>query len=108
MDVERIRGWAWSVANELIKSERGDTRTLDRFMMDLRGASLPHEFSNAIVNNMTIFERSGVEVSEIPFDLQHFRNVSEFKDVKAIVIATLYNAKIQSERKNQKEGGEEK
>ncbi|RLG20784.1 hypothetical protein DRN74_04600 [Candidatus Micrarchaeota archaeon] len=106
MDVERIRGWAWSVANRLIEADGGETRTLDRFIMDLRGANLPHEFTNAIANNMTIFDRSGVEVGEIPFDLQYFENVTEFKQAKAIVIATLYNAKIQSERRSQKEGGE--
>lgn len=108
MDVEKIRGWAWSVANKLIEAERGDTRTLDKFMMDLRSANLPHEFTNAIANNMTIFERSGIEVGEIPFDLQYFENVTEFKQAKAIVIATLYNAKIRSGSKTQGEGGEEK
>ena len=107
MDVEKIRGWAWSVANKLIEAERGDTRTLDKFMMDLRSANLPHEFTNAIANNMTIFERSGIEVGEIPFDLQYFENVTEFKQTKAIVIATLYNAKIQSGSKTQG-GGEGK
>lgn len=107
MDVERIRGWAWNVANKLVEADRGETRTLDRFMMDLRGANLPHEFTNAIANNMTVFEKSGIDVGEIPFDLQYFRNVSEFKQAKAIVIATLYNAKIQSGRKAQNEGGEE-
>ena len=108
VDVERIRGWAWSVASKLIEAERGETRTLDRFMMDLRGANLPHEFANAIANNMTVFEKSGIEVGEIPFDLQYFENVTEFKKAKAVVIATLYNAKIQSERKTQKDGGGEK
>jgi len=107
VDVERIRGWAWNVANKLVEADRGETRTLDRFMMDLRGANLPHEFTNAIANNMTVFEKSGIDVGEIPFDLQYFRNVSEFKQAKAIVIATLYNAKIQSGRKAQNEGGEE-
>ena len=106
MDVERIRGWAWNVANKLIEADRGETRTLDRFMMDLRGANLPHEFTNAIANNMTVFEKSGIEIGEIPFDLQYFRNVSEFKQAKAVVIATLYNAKVQSGRRTQKEGGE--
>ena len=108
MDVERIRSWAWNVANKLIDSDRGDTRTLDRFMMDLRSANLPHEFANAIANNMTVFEKSGIEVGEIPFDLQYFENVTEFKQAKAVVIATFYNAKIQSGRKTQEEGGEEK
>ena len=108
MDVERIRGWAWSVANKLIEAEGGETRTLDRFMMDLRSANLPHEFTNAIANNITIFERNGIEVGEIPFDLQYFENVTEFKQAKALVIATLYNAKIRSGRKIQGEGGEEK
>jgi len=107
MDVERIRGWAWSVANKLIEAEKGETRTLDRFMMDLRGANLPHEFTNAIANNITVFERSGIEVGEIPFELQYFRNVTEFKEVKAIVIATFHNAKIKSKGRTQKEGGEE-
>ena len=105
MDVERIRGWAWNVANKLMEADRGETRMLDRFMMDLRGANLPHEFTNAIANNMTVFERSGIEVGEIPFDLQYFENVTEFKEVKAIVIATLYNAKIQSGKKAQKRRG---
>ena len=107
MDVERIRGWAWNVANKLIEAGRGETRMLDRFTMDLRSANLPHEFANAIATNMTIFERSGIEVGEVPFDLQYFENVTEFKQAKAIIIATLYNAKIRSERKVQ-EGGEEK
>jgi len=107
MDVEKIRRWAWSVANELIEAEKGDTRTLDRFMMDLRGTNLPHEFANAIVNNITVFERSGIKVGEIPFALQYFENITEFKQAKAIVISTLYNAKVQSERKAQKEGGGE-
>ncbi|MEM2146178.1 MAG: hypothetical protein QW279_12505 [Candidatus Jordarchaeaceae archaeon] len=108
MDVERIRGWAWGVAKKMIEAESGDTRTLVRFMMDLRGANLPHEFTNVIANNMTVFERSGIEVGEIPFDLQYFKNVTGFKGAKAVVIATLYNAKIQSERQTQKEGGKKK
>ena len=104
MDVGRIRGWAWSVANRLIEAENGSTRTLDKFIMDLRGASLPHEFTNAVVNNMTVFKKSGVDVDEIPFELQYFGNITEFKQTKAVVIATLYNAKVQIERKTQKEG----
>lgn len=103
MNVERIRSWAWSVANKLIEANGGETKTLERFMMDLRGANLPHEFTNAIANNMTVFEKGGIEVGEIPFDLQYFENVTEFKQAKAIVIATLHNAKIQSGRKTQKE-----
>ncbi len=94
MDVERIRGWAWSVANKLIKSERGDTRTLDRFMMDLRGANLPHEFTNAIANNMTVFRRAGIDIGEIPHELQYFSSVTEFKEAKAIIIATFHNTQI--------------
>ena len=105
MDVERIRGWAWSVANKLI--DAGETKTLDRFLTDLRSSNLPHEFANTIVNNMTVFKRSGIDVSEIPFDLQYFSNVTEFKQAKAVVTATIYNAKVQSEKKTQKEGGEE-
>lgn len=94
MDVERIRGWAWSVANRLIESERGDTRTLDRFMMDLRSANLPHEFTNAIANNMTVFKRAGIDVSEIPRELQYFSSITEFKEAKAIIIATFHNTQI--------------
>ncbi len=94
MDVERIRGWAWDVANKLIKAERGETRTLDRFMMDLRSANLPHEFTNAIANNVTIFERSGINVGEIPFDLQYFYSVTEFKEAKAVIIAIFHNTQI--------------
>jgi len=105
MDVERIRGWAWSVANKLI--EAGETNTLDRFLTDLRSANLPHEFANLIVGNITVFKRSGIDVGEIPFDLQHFSSVTEFKEAKAVVTATIYNAKIQYERKSQIEGGEE-
>lgn len=106
MDVERIRSWAWSVANKLI--EAGETKTLDRFLTDLRSANLPHEFANTIVNNMTVFRKSGIDVGEIPIDLQYFSNVTGFKQAKAVVTATIYNAKIQSERKGQKEeGGEE-
>ena len=56
---------------------------------------------------MTVFEKSGIEIGEIPFDLQYFENVTEFKQAKAVVIATLYNVKVQSGRKTQ-EGGEEK
>jgi len=105
MDVEGIRGWARSVANKLIEADRGETRTLDRFMMDLRSANLPHEFTNAIANNMTVFKRAGIDVGEIPPELQYFSNVTEFKEAKAIVIANLYNAKIRSERRVQ--GGDE-
>jgi hypothetical protein len=105
VDIERIRGWAWSVANKLI--EAGETKTLDRFLTDLRSANLPHEFANTIVNNVTVFKKSGIDVGEIPFDLQHFSNVTEFKQAKAVVTATIYNAKIQSERRTQKEGGGE-
>ncbi len=106
MDVERIRGWAWSVANTLIEAR--EIKTLDRFLTDLRSANLPHEFANTIVNNVTVFKKSGINVGEIPFDLQYFNNVTEFKQAKAVVTATIYNAKIQSERKAQKEGGQEK
>jgi len=106
VDVERIRGWAWSVANKLI--EAGEVKTLDRFLTDLRSANLPHEFANTIVNNVTVFKKSGIDVGEIPFDLQYFSNVTEFKQAKAIVTATIYNAKIQSEKRAQKEeGGQE-
>jgi len=94
MDVERIRGWAWSIANKLIESERGDTRMLDRFMMDLRGANLPHEFTNAIANNMTVFKRAGINVGEIPYELQYFSSVTEFKEAKAVIIATFHNTQI--------------
>lgn len=94
MDVERIRGWAWSVANKLIESEKGNTRMLDRFMMDLRGANLPHEFTNAIANNMTVFKRAGIDVGEIPHELQYFSSVTEFKEAKAIIIATFHNTQI--------------
>jgi len=106
MDVERIRGWAWNVANKLI--EAGEIKTLDRFLTDLRSANLPHEFANTIINNMTVFKKSGIDVGEIPFDLQYFSNITEFKQAKAVVTATIYNAKIQSERRAQKEGGQEK
>ena len=94
MDVERIRGWAWNVANRLIESERGNTRTLDRFMMDLRGANLPHEFTNAIANNMTVFKKAGIDVGEIPYELQYFSSITEFKEVKAVIIATFHNTQI--------------
>jgi len=94
VDVERIRGWAWSVANKLIEADRGETRTLDRFMMDLRGANLPHEFTNAIANNMTVFKRAGIDVGEIPHELQYFSSVTEFKEAKAVIIATFHNTQI--------------
>jgi hypothetical protein len=95
MDVNRIRRWAWGVANKLI--ETGESKTVDRFLTDLRSSNLPHEFTNTIVNNITVFKKSGIDVGEIPFDLQYFDNVTEFKEAKAIVIATVYNAMIQSE-----------
>lgn len=94
MDVERIRGWAWSVANKLMEADRGETRTLDRFMMDLRGANLPHEFTNAIANNMTVFKRAGIDVGEIPHELQYFSSVTEFKEAKAVIIASFHNTQI--------------
>ena len=94
MDVERIRGWAWSVANKLMDADRGDTRTLDRFMMDLRSANLPHELTNAIANNMTVFKRAGIDVGEIPHELQYFSSVTEFKEAKAVIIATFHNTQI--------------
>jgi len=105
MDVKRISDWAGSVANKLIEAEKGDTRTLDRFMMDLRSANLPHEFTNAIANNMTVFKRAGIDMGKIPPELQYFSSITEFKEAKAIVIANLYNAKIQTERKIQEGGG---
>jgi len=104
MDVEKIRSWAWNVANSLIKA--GEEKILDRFLTDLRSANLPHEFSNTIVNNITVFKKSGIDVGEIPFSLQYFSSITEFKQAKAIVTATIYNAKVQSERKS-KEGGKE-
>ena len=107
MDVKRISDWAWSVANKLIEAEKGDTKTLDRFMMDLRSANLPHEFTNAIANNMTVFKRAGIDMGKIPSELQYFSSITEFKEAKAIVIANLYNAEVQSGRKTQ-EVGEEK
>ena len=94
MDVKRIRRWALSVANKLIEAERGDTRTLDKFMMDLRSANLPHEFTNAIANNMTVFKRAGIDVGEIPRELQYFSSITEFKEAKAIIIATFHNTQI--------------
>lgn len=94
MDVERIRGWAWGVANKLMEADRGETRMLDRFMMDLRGANLPHEFTNAIANNILIFKRSGIDVGEIPHELQYFSSITEFKEAKAVIIATFHNAQI--------------
>ena len=94
MDVKRIRDWARSVANKLIEADRGDTRTLDRFMMDLRGANLPHEFTNTIANNMTVFKRAGIDVGEIPYELQYFSSITEFKEAKAIIIATFHNTQI--------------
>jgi len=94
MDIEKIRKWAWKVANKLIEFEGGETRTLDRFMMDLRSSNLPHDFANVIVNNMTIFRRSGIDVDEISPDLQYFNNVTEFKEAKAVIIATFHNAQV--------------
>jgi hypothetical protein len=94
MDVERIRGWAYSVANKLIEAERGDTRILDRFMMDLRGTNLPYEFANAIASNMTVFKRAGIDIGEIPLELQYFPGITYFKEVKAIIIATFHNTQI--------------
>jgi Ca2+-dependent lipid-binding protein len=105
MDVEGIRKWTWSVANKLI--EAGEVKILDRFLTDLRSSNLPHEFANTIVNNITVFKKSGINVGEIRFDLQYFGSVTEFKQAKAIVTATIYNAKIQSEKKSQEEGGKE-
>jgi len=94
MDVEKIRSWAWSVANKLIEYEGGSTRILDKFMMDLRGANLPHEFTNAIVNNMTVFKRAGIDVGEIPSELQYFSSVTSFKEAKAVIIATFHNTQV--------------
>ena len=105
MDIERIRSWAWGVANKLIGA--GEMKALERLLVDLRSANLPHEFANTIVNNMTVFKKSGIDVGEIPFDLQYFGNVTEFKEAKAVVTATFFNAKVQSERKSQDKGGKE-
>jgi hypothetical protein len=105
MDVTRIRGWAWYLANELIQAE--GTKVIDRLITDLRSSNLPHEFANTIVNNITVFRKSGIDVSEIPFDLQYFSNVTEFKQAKAVVIATIYNARVQSEEEQKKKRGEE-
>jgi hypothetical protein len=97
MDVERIRGWAWSIANKLIKA--GEKKTLERFLMDLRSSNLPHEFANTIANSMTIFRKSGIGVGEIPFGLQFFNSVTEFKGAKAVVVATIYNALVTGKRR---------
>jgi len=94
MDIERIRNWAWSVANTLMKAEGGEPRSLNRFMMDLRNANLPHEFSNAIANNMTVFQRAGIDVGEIPLELQYFSNITSFKEAKAVIIATFHNVQV--------------
>jgi len=92
MDIERIRGWTWNIANKLI--EAGETRTLERFLIDLRSSNLPHEFANVIVNSMTVFRKSGIDTGEIPFDLQFFNYVTEFKQAKAVVIATIHNTLV--------------
>lgn len=94
MDIGRIRGWAWDVANKLIEAESGDTRMLERFLMDLRSSNLPHDFSNVIVDNITVFKRGSIDVGDIPFDLQHFANVTEFKKAKAVIIATFHNNQV--------------
>ncbi|RLI21880.1 hypothetical protein DRO47_03270 [Candidatus Bathyarchaeota archaeon] len=101
MDIERIRGWAWNVANKLIEAE--ETSGLDRFLTDLRSSSLPHEFANTIVNTITVFRKSGIKLGEIPFDLQYFSNVTEFKEAKAVVLATLYNAMVKRETESKEE-----
>ncbi len=107
--IKVIKYWAQRIAKELIKADEGDTKTLERFLMDLRHSNLPHEFSNAIVNNITIFKKSGIDVGEIPFALQHFRSITEFKEAKAIVIGTLYNEICRTEKaqteETQEEGG---
>lgn len=94
MDVERIRSWAWNVASKLVEAESGETRMLERFLMDLRSTNLPHDFANEIVNNITVFAKSGINVGDIPFDLQHFSSVTEFKKAKAVILATFHNRKI--------------
>ncbi|MEM1718709.1 MAG: hypothetical protein QXF49_05075 [Thermosphaera sp.] len=94
MDVKVVRGWAWNVANKLMEYERGEARTLERFMMDLRSANLPHEFTNVIANNMTIFRKAGIDVGEIPQELQYFSSITEFKEVKAVIIATFHNVNV--------------
>ncbi len=102
MDIGRIRGWVWNLANKMI--EKGEISILDRFLMDLRSSNLPHDFTNAVANNMTILKKRDIDAGEIPFDLQFFNSVTEFKQAKAVVIATIYNALIKAKEK--KEGGE--
>jgi len=94
MDIERVRGWAWNVASKLVEAEGGETETLERFLMGLRSSNLPHDFANEIVNNITVFKRSDIDVGEIPFDLQHFTSVTEFKKAKAVILATFHNRMV--------------
>ena len=96
MDVERIRGWSWKLAQELIGKEEGTT--LERFLTDLRSSNLPHEFSNVVANSLVTFRKAGISTTEIPFDLQSFGSITDFKVAKAVVVATIYNALVAKEK----------
>ena len=91
MDLDRIRKWTWAVSSKIKNTDR---KALDRFLMDLRSSTMPEAFSNTIVNHMTVFNRAGIPVGEIPFDLQSFSNVTEFKKVKAVVLSTIFNCLV--------------
>ena len=102
MDIEKIRGWSWGLAQKLIENE--EEKTLERFLTDLRSSNLPHEFSNVIADSLVTFRKAGMSIPTIPYDLQYFSSVTDFKTAKAIVVATIYNALVQKEKGKVKEG----
>jgi hypothetical protein len=106
MDVRGIKNWAQEVACKLLESGNEGKKLLDRFLVDLRSANLPHEFANTLVNSITVFGKRGIEI-EIHDDLQYFDNITKFKQIKAIVIAVLHNERIRREKFSRSAGGSE-
>jgi len=102
LDIEKMRRWSWRLAQELIKSR--EETTLERFLTDLRSSNLPHEFSTVIADSLVTFRKAGISVPAIPYDLQYFSSVTDFKTAKAIIVATIYNALVQKEKGEVKEG----
>lgn len=90
------------MASRLI--EAGEQKSLERLLTDLRACSLPQDFSSTLINHLITLTRRGIgNLPTIPFELQSFDSITEFKNVKNVVTATIYNALIEAERRKEKE-----
>jgi replicative superfamily II helicase len=43
---------------------------------------------------MTVFKRAGINIGEIPHEIQYFLSITDFKEAKAVIIATFHNTQI--------------